>query len=81
MCGVNAWRLMTWMGHKRIEETQLYIHFGEAHRRPIPPVLVAAGARELDPDRRVLAMLSGRCPLVASASEGNEKAVGCSVVR
>jgi hypothetical protein len=31
MFGVNPWKLMFWMGHKRIDETMLYVHFAEAH--------------------------------------------------
>ena len=27
MFGVNPWKLMLWMGHKRIDETMLYVHF------------------------------------------------------
>jgi hypothetical protein len=27
MFGVNPWKLMTWMGHKRIDQTMLYVHF------------------------------------------------------
>ena len=65
---------MRWMGHKRIDETQLYVHFADAHRRPLPPVLVALGAREHDPDRRVLAMLGGRCSSVAAVSDEKEEA-------
>jgi integrase len=42
MFGVNPWKLMLWMGHKRIDETMLYVHFAEAHLRPLPePVLGA----------------------------------------
>jgi integrase len=73
MFGVNPWRLMTWMGHKRIDETMLYVHVAENHRREIPPVVLAAGARELDPDRRILAMLDARCH-VSWQKRGNERA-------
>jgi len=58
--GVNPWRLMTWMGHKRIDETMLYVHLAEQHRRVIPAAVLKAGARETDPDLRILAMLSER---------------------
>ena len=30
--GVNPWRLQAWLGHKRIDETMLYVHVAEAHR-------------------------------------------------
>jgi hypothetical protein len=34
----------------------------EQHRREIPGAILEAGSREMDPDRRVLAMLSAREP-------------------
>jgi integrase len=58
--GVNPWRLMTWMGHKRVDETMLYVHVAEQHRRAIPESVLRIGAAELDPDQRVLAMLGAR---------------------
>ena len=68
--GVNPWRLMNWMGHKRIDETMRYVHFVEAHLRPLPQEIIDAGQGIADPDRRVIAMLSKRseigpktCPL------------------
>jgi hypothetical protein len=48
MFGVNPWRLMTWMGHKRVDETMLYVHLAEIHRREIPPSILKAGLHELD---------------------------------
>ncbi len=51
---------MDWMGYKRIDETMLYVHFAGAHTRPIPDDVLAAGAAESDPNRRVLAMLGTR---------------------
>jgi hypothetical protein len=60
MFGVNPWKLMTWMGHKRIDETMLYVHFAEAHLRPLPESVLAAGRGHDDPDRRVIAMLAAR---------------------
>jgi integrase len=65
--GVNPWRLQAWLGHKRIDETMLYVHVAEAHRRDLPPAILAAAAAEVDPDRRILAMLGSRCISVASA--------------
>ena len=60
--GWNPWRLQAWLGHKRIDETMLYVHVAENHRREIPEHIMAAGRDESDPDRRVLAMLSARGP-------------------
>ncbi|MGN6110209.1 MAG: tyrosine-type recombinase/integrase [Kofleriaceae bacterium] len=58
--GVNPWRLQSWMGHKRIDETMLYVHVAENHRREIPEAVLAAGDSVRDPDKRILAMLSAR---------------------
>jgi integrase len=58
--GVNPWRLMTWMGHKRIDETMRYVHVADGHRRDLPPELLATVAGELDPDRRILKLLGAR---------------------
>ena len=71
--GVNPWRLQAWMGHQRIDETMLYVHVAEAHPRPIPPVLVEAGAGESDPDRRILAMMSARVHGGATRTEEARK--------
>jgi integrase len=60
MFGVNPWKLMLWMGHKRIDETMLYVHFAEAHLRPLPDVILQAQRGHDDPDRRVIAMLGVR---------------------
>ena len=42
MFGVNPWKLMLWMGHKRIDETMLYVQFAEVHMRPVPETILAA---------------------------------------
>ena len=51
------------MGHKRIDETMIYVHVAENHRREIPKAVVAAAATELDP-----AAGSPRCSLRVAAS-------------
>jgi hypothetical protein len=56
----SPWKPMLWMGHKRIDETMLYVQFAEVHMRPVPEVITAAGHGIDDPDRRVIAMLSAR---------------------
>lgn len=71
--GVNPWRLQSWMGHKRIDETMIYVHVAENHRREIPEAIVAAAATESDPDRRVLKMLSARGSHVAAEAPGQTK--------
>src|SRR5262249_34246298 len=55
--GVNPWRLQTWLGHKRIDETMLYVHVAEAHTREWPEPVHDAARSEVDPDRRILARL------------------------
>jgi integrase len=58
--GVNPWRLQAWMGHKRIDETMLYVHVAESHARSLPEEIRLAGISEADPDRRILRMLGAR---------------------
>lgn len=72
LCSVNPWRLMMWMGHKRIDETMRYVHLAETHRRPLPTALVEAALGELDPDRRVLVMLAKRGQPVGRGKLKNE---------
>jgi len=48
------------MGHKRIDETMIYVHVAENHRRELPPAVIEASLGEADPDRRVLKMLGAR---------------------
>jgi len=60
MFGVNPWKLMLWMGHKRIDETMLYVHFAEAHLRPLPEPILSAQRGHDDPDKKVIAMLAAR---------------------
>ncbi|MBA3397750.1 MAG: site-specific integrase [Deltaproteobacteria bacterium] len=71
--GVNPWRLQSWLGHKRIDETMLYVHVAENHRRDLPETIVAAGAAEQDPDRRILKMLGARGSHVAAASSARNE--------
>jgi len=37
-----------------------YVHFAEAHLRPVPETILAVGRGNDDPDRRIVAMLSAR---------------------
>ena len=60
MFGVNPWKLMQWMGHKRIDETMLYVHFAEAHMRPHPEPILRAQQSHDDPDQKIIAMLDAR---------------------
>ena len=69
--GVNPWRLQSWMGHKRIDETMIYVHVAENHRRELPPGVIEASLGTADPDARVLAMLGARGKNLAK-TEGTE---------
>lgn len=73
MLAANPWSLNQWMGHKRMEETMLYVSLANAHRREIPAVILSAGAAESDPDKRILAMLSARRKLEFRAASGQRK--------
>src|SRR3954463_13099988 len=77
--GVNPWRLQAWLGHKRIDETMLYVHGAEKHRPELPAHILAAGQGESDPDRRVLKMLAARGSQVAAASAVQIENRGLSV--
>jgi integrase len=73
--GVNPWRLQAWMGHKRIDETMLYVHVAEAHGRELPECIRDAALGEADPDVRVRKMLGARGKnLAKKAGTENEKA-------
>ncbi|MGE5183154.1 MAG: tyrosine-type recombinase/integrase [Acidobacteriota bacterium] len=66
--GVNPWRLQAWLGHKRIDETMLYVHVAEAHPRELAEHIREAARGIDDPDARVLAMLGARGSHVAAAT-------------
>jgi integrase len=68
--GVNPWRLQTWLGHKRIDETMLYVHVAEAHAREWPESVHVAAHIEIDPDKRIISMLGAR----AATSHGSHAA-------
>lgn len=72
LLGVNPWRLQAWMGHKRIDETMLYVHVAGNHLRPLPPELHAAAGRELDPDRRIIRMLGARSSVQVEPASAQE---------
>jgi integrase len=76
--GVNPWRLQAWMGHKRIDETMLYVHVAEAHPRELPEVIHQAGIQFVDPDRRVIAMLGARGKVLPPATTGSIGAASIS---
>jgi integrase len=74
--GVNPWRLQAWMGHKRIDETMLYVHVAEAHHRALPEVVRLAAMNETDPDTRILRMLGARGSYVAAEAMKMEENLG-----
>ncbi len=73
---MNPWRLQSWMGHKRIDETMIDVHVAENHRRDVPEVVREAGLGEADPDRRILKMLGARGKNLAKTQE-SENQKGC----
>jgi integrase len=58
--GVSPWRLQSWMGHKRIEETMLYVRLADDHARELPAEILDAAIGEVDPDARIIRMLGAR---------------------
>jgi integrase len=58
--GVHSWVLQRWMGHKKIEETERYVHLVTDRPRPIPADVLAAGAAIADPNERAIVMLGIR---------------------
>ncbi len=56
---MNPWRLQAWLGHKRIDETMLYVHVAESHMRELPEVIRACMS-DPDPDARIIRMLGAR---------------------
>jgi len=70
--GVNPWRLQAWMGHKRIDETMLYVHVAQDHHRELPEVVQLAAMNETDPDTRILRMLGARGSHVAAETSSRE---------
>jgi hypothetical protein len=73
MFGVNPWKLMQWMGHKRVDETMLYVHFAEAHMRPHPEEVLLAQRGHDDPDQKIIAMLDARRLCYDSRGKGVAK--------
>ena len=69
-----------WMGHKRIDETMLYVNFAGAHTRPIPPKVLLAAGTEVDPDQRILKMLGARGTVVAQPTVKRNEGEECSAV-
>ena len=63
--------------YEQIDETMLYVHVAENHRREIPDVILAAGNAEPDPDPRIIGMLGARgtfVPRSGAATDGNRVA-------
>jgi hypothetical protein len=60
----------------RIDETMLYVHVAENHRREIPESILAAAQGEIDPDRRILKMLAARGSHVAATLVARDETSG-----
>jgi hypothetical protein len=76
--GVNLRRLQAWMGHQQIDsrstadrqqidETTIYVHSADNHRRDVPGGVVAVATDEPDQDLRILKMLDARGSHVAAS--------------
>lgn len=73
LLGVNPWRLMSWMGHKRIDETMRYVHVAETHARQVSVAILEAAGAEPNPDRRILLQLGARGTYVALTPSRKKK--------
>jgi integrase len=76
--GVNPWRLMSWMGHKRIDETMRYVHVADGDRRELPAEVLAAAAGDQDPDRRILKQIGARKLVPLRQPDGNGTDAQCA---
>jgi hypothetical protein len=75
---VNPWRLQVWLGHKKIDETMIYVHVAEAHARNWPESVHEAAKSEIEPDKRIIAMLGARGKGVAKTNAALDQAVAVS---
>lgn len=65
------------MGHKRIEETMLYVHVATDHTREVPQVIREAARGVEDSDARIIAMLGGRLRVpFGTQSQGSKPETG-----
>jgi integrase len=67
--GVNQNTLQDWLGHEDYAETKGYIQTASTLNREIPEVVLAAGEKIRDPERRILAMLGARRWVEASGQK------------
>jgi integrase len=79
--GVNPWRLQSWMGHKRLDETMLYVHLAENHRREIPASILCRADRDRPRSPRPPDARSARQPRGSRGPARNKKGshFGCLV--
>jgi len=50
-----------------VDESMIYVNLANAHRRPIPEIILAAADDERDPDTRIMKVLGARGALVATS--------------
>jgi hypothetical protein len=60
-------------GRQREDETMIYVHVAENHRRELPQAVIEASLGEVDPDRRVLKMLGARGKNMAKTEAGRDE--------
>ncbi len=68
-----AGTLHAWMGHKRIDETMRHVHLASEHPRPCPAAVLSVAVGEVEPDRRVPAVLGARGNLTATEQAEDPK--------
>jgi hypothetical protein len=68
-CGAPATGEAANCGRKRIEGTMIYVSYANAHRSPIAPEILTAVTGAMDPDQRVLGMLSARARVTIAEAE------------
>lgn len=72
LLGASPYRLQAWLGHSTFALTMRYVSWASAHRWPVPPEVLAAGAEEVQPDRRITLQLGAR-PVVAPAAPAESR--------
>lgn len=76
MFGVNCMEADAVDGAKRIDKTMRYVHFTEAHMRPLPERSGGTAGHD-DPDQKSIAILDARRPCWTDSRDGhgNQQAI------
>lgn len=76
MLSVNPWTLMTWLGHKDLQQTMRYVHVATNHMRTIPKEVLQAGDREINPDQKIIKMLGARATAAWQQQASSKEVTG-----